>query len=208
MTWIFSALTTTTKSPVSTCGVYCGLPLPRSCPRSASRDGRGSCPRRRRRTSRAGSRPAWRCRSSSRRKTAVRRPPTAECSSLASLTTLRRSGPSGRPRTRPRRRGRVADVRSARSRARRSGRRRRTRRPAREPLEERQARADLRRVGARFDVAVPGWVGTTFQSRTSSRDPELGEDAVDDRRRRLRRARARQLALRRERACRRRAPPR
>ena len=31
----------------------------------ASRDGPGSCPRRRRRTSRAGSRPAWRCRWSS-----------------------------------------------------------------------------------------------------------------------------------------------
>ena len=30
MTAIFSAFTTTTKSPVSTCGVYCGLPLPRS----------------------------------------------------------------------------------------------------------------------------------------------------------------------------------
>jgi hypothetical protein len=30
VTWIFSALTTTTKSPVSMCGVYCGLRLPRS----------------------------------------------------------------------------------------------------------------------------------------------------------------------------------
>ena len=30
VTWIFSAFTTITKSPVSTCGVYTGFPLPRS----------------------------------------------------------------------------------------------------------------------------------------------------------------------------------
>ena len=51
------------------------------------------------------------------------------------------------------------------------------------------------RVGVRFDVAVPGCVGTTFQSSTSLGEPELAEHAVDDRRRRLGRARAGQLPL-------------
>ena len=47
------------------------------------------------------------------------------------------------------------------------------------------------RVGARFEISVPGCVGTTFQRSTSSLEPELGEDAVDDRRRRLGRPAAR-----------------
>ena len=44
------------------------------------------------------------------------------------------------------------------------------------------------REGARFVVSVPGWVGTMFQSSTLSVAPELGEDALHDRRRRLGRA--------------------
>ena len=60
----------------------------------ASRAGPGSCPRRRRRTSRAGSRPAWRCRWSSLGKRAVAGPPAAECSS-ALHAFGRRPGPNG-----------------------------------------------------------------------------------------------------------------
>ena len=53
--------------------------------------------------------------------------------------------------------------------------------------------------GGRFELSVPGCVGTTFQSRTLVLEPELGEDAVDDRRAGLGRAGAGQLALGRER---------
>ena len=55
------------------------------------------------------------------------------------------------------------------------------------------------RLGRRFDASSPGWVGTTFQSRTSLGEPELGEHAVDDGRGRLGRALARELPLRGER---------
>ena len=98
----------------------------------------------------------------------------------------------------------MADVRAPRARPPRRGPRRSPACPRGEPLREDAHRRLISALeGARLVVAVPGCVGTTFQSSTSSLEAELGENAMDDRRRRLGRARRRrQLTLRREREAR------
>ena len=71
-----------------------------------------------------------------------------------------------------------------------------TRRPPASSSANGTARGHLgARSAAGSTDAVPGCVGTTFQSRTCSREAELGEHALDDRRRRLGRAPAGQLPL-------------
>ena len=52
------------------------------------------------------------------------------------------------------------------------------------------------RVGGRFELSVPGCVGTTFQRRTSLSIPSSAEHRVDDGRGRLGRTGAGELALR------------
>ena len=79
-------------------------------------------------------------------------------------------------------------------------RRRRAARPR--GAHERQPASTSARLGARFEVRVPGCVGTMFHSSTSVRDIQLPQHPLHDRRRRLRRPFAAELTLRRERDAR------
>ena len=127
--------------------------------------------------------------------------PERQTSPAASRIVLRRHARSvesshasemlaGRRGTRPRAAVRgVADVRRRRAPRARRGRPAITRRPRASSSQERAAGVDLgarRRGGS--SGSSPGCVGTTFQQQTSLLEAELGEHAVDDRRRRLGRA--------------------
>ena len=71
-----------------------------------------------------------------------------------------------------------------------------TRRPSESSARNGALASISTRVGGRFELSVPGCVGTTFQRRTSLSIPSSCEHRVDDRRGRLGRPGAGELALR------------
>ena len=98
-------------------------------------------------------------------------PPASRNAFFRTAGFTRRAYAGGPLRRPPRRRAPDAGRTARRARRRRRGRRRRH--GGRRTSSSRNGRAASisLRVGGRFDVAVPGCVGTTFQSRTSSSRP-------------------------------------
>ena len=154
VTVIFSALTTTTKSPVSTCGVYCGFVLPRSV--SA----------------------IWVAKPTKGLALGVNDVPAAlDLARLCVPGLLHGNG--GLDVRRPRivatrcetprlRRGWDGGRTPLLSQLRRRGRLRARRRPRASCSRKRLADSISARVGRLFAVSVPGWVGTAFQHSVSS----------------------------------------
>ena len=188
MTAIFSAFTTTTKSPVSTCGVYSGLRLPRRV--SAIRVARrpsvspSASTRYQRRSTSCGFRVPGLHRSQKSGGPRVRR--ARDCSSRQAGGEARAALGGVPDPAAPERAPAIRPTASHLATGGEASTKRRRRSPA--------------RVGLRFGmIARPVWMRRHTFQETASVSPSRSRTPLDDRRGSLGRARAGELALGRER---------